>query len=139
MSIQYVVAFMAAHLRPPIRSARHGAVDKDSCSLIFAQDIPPVPTSQEFIDIALSRTQRRLPTQIRSGFQISRIRAFYTRKVKVRSQFHATEGASDKSRAVYPGDHFREIGRDSAELSHLERHVRISQSPRGYRAHDLER
>lgn len=30
----------------------------------------------------LSRTQRRLPTQIRSGFQISRIRNFYTRKVK---------------------------------------------------------
>ncbi|KAH8889769.1 P-loop containing nucleoside triphosphate hydrolase protein [Thozetella sp. PMI_491] len=46
------------------------------------KDIAPVPTSQEFIDIALSRTQRRLPTQIRSGFKISRIRAFYTRKVK---------------------------------------------------------
>ncbi|AEO67004.1 uncharacterized protein THITE_66333 [Thermothielavioides terrestris NRRL 8126] len=40
------------------------------------KDIPPVPTAQEFIDIVLSRTQRRLPTQI------SRIRAFYTRKVK---------------------------------------------------------
>ncbi|CAI4210539.1 unnamed protein product [Parascedosporium putredinis] len=46
------------------------------------KDIPPVPTAQEFIDITLSRTQRRLPTQIRAGFQISRIRAFYTRKVK---------------------------------------------------------
>ncbi|KAK3390488.1 P-loop containing nucleoside triphosphate hydrolase protein [Podospora didyma] len=46
------------------------------------KDIPPVPTSQEFIDIVLSRTQRRLPTQIRAGFKISRIRAFYTRKVK---------------------------------------------------------
>lgn len=46
------------------------------------KDIQPVPTSQEFLDIVLSRTQRRLPTQIRSGFQISRIRAFYTRKVK---------------------------------------------------------
>jgi nucleolar GTP-binding protein len=41
-----------------------------------------VPTSQEFLDIVLSRTQRRLPTQIRAGFKISRIRAFYTRKVK---------------------------------------------------------
>ncbi|EAQ88195.1 hypothetical protein CHGG_04814 [Chaetomium globosum CBS 148.51] len=40
------------------------------------KDIAPVPTAQEFIDIILSRTQRRLPTQI------SRIRAFYTRKVK---------------------------------------------------------
>ena len=41
-----------------------------------------MPTSQEFLDIVLSRTQRRLPTQIRAGFKISRIRAFYTRKVK---------------------------------------------------------
>ncbi|RYP66328.1 hypothetical protein DL771_007834 [Monosporascus sp. 5C6A] len=46
------------------------------------KDIPPVPTSQEFLDIVLSRTQRRLPTQIRAGFKISRIRGFYTRKVK---------------------------------------------------------
>lgn len=46
------------------------------------QEIPPVPTSQEFLDVVLSRTQRRLPTQIRAGFQISRIRGFYTRKVK---------------------------------------------------------
>ncbi|KAK5653845.1 hypothetical protein OQA88_7769 [Cercophora sp. LCS_1] len=46
------------------------------------KDIEPVPTAQEFIDIVLSRTQRRLPTQIRAGFKISRIRAFYTRKVK---------------------------------------------------------
>lgn len=46
------------------------------------KDIAPVPTSQEFLDIVLSRTQRRLPTQIRSGFQITRIRAFYMRKGK---------------------------------------------------------
>jgi GTP1/Obg family GTP-binding protein len=39
------------------------------------KDIQPVPTSQEFLDIVLSRTQRRLPTQIRAGFQISRIRS----------------------------------------------------------------
>lgn len=41
-----------------------------------------MPTHTEFLDIVLSRTQRRLPTQIRAGFKISRIRAFYTRKVK---------------------------------------------------------
>ena len=46
------------------------------------KEIAPVPSSQEFLDIVLSRTQRRLPTQIRAGFKISRIRAFYTRKVK---------------------------------------------------------
>jgi nucleolar GTP-binding protein len=39
------------------------------------KDIQPVPSSQEFLDIVLSRTQRRLPTQIRAGFQISRIRS----------------------------------------------------------------
>ncbi|RAR06201.1 nucleolar GTP-binding protein 1 [Stemphylium lycopersici] len=50
------------------------------------KDIPAVPTSQEFLDIVLSRTQRRLPTQIRAGFKISRIRAFYTRKVKYTSE-----------------------------------------------------
>jgi len=50
------------------------------------KNIAPVPTSQEFLDIVLSRTQRRLPTQIRAGFKISRIRAFYTRKVKYTSE-----------------------------------------------------
>ena len=39
-----------------------------------AVQIQPVPSSQEFLDIVLSRTQRRLPTQIRAGFKISRIR-----------------------------------------------------------------
>lgn len=38
------------------------------------KDIAPVPSSSEFIDIVLSRTQRRLPTLIRPGFKISRIR-----------------------------------------------------------------
>lgn len=41
------------------------------------KDIAPVPTSQEFLDIVLSRTQRRLPTQIRAGFKISRIRGMF--------------------------------------------------------------
>lgn len=44
------------------------------------KDIPPVPTSQEFLDIVLSRTQRRLPTQIRAGFKISRIRGGFPLK-----------------------------------------------------------
>lgn len=53
------------------------------------KSIAPVPTSQEFLDIVLSRTQRKLPTQIRAGFQISRIRAFYLRKVKFTEQTFA--------------------------------------------------
>ncbi|KAF2877382.1 P-loop containing nucleoside triphosphate hydrolase protein [Massariosphaeria phaeospora] len=62
------------------------------------KDIPVVPTSQEFLDIVLSRTQRRLPTQIRAGFQISRIRAFYTRKVK-----YTCETFSDRLSATIAG------------------------------------
>ncbi|GAA5884841.1 hypothetical protein JCM6882_007117 [Rhodosporidiobolus microsporus] len=44
--------------------------------------IAPVPTAQEFLDVILSKTQRKTPTVIRSGFKISRIRGFYMRKVK---------------------------------------------------------
>lgn len=62
------------------------------------KDIAPVPTSQEFLDIVLSRTQRRLPTQIRAGFKISRIRAFYIRKVK-----YTAETFSEKLSAILEG------------------------------------
>jgi len=62
------------------------------------KEIAPVPTSQEFLDIVLSRTQRRLPTQIRSGFKISRIRAFYTRKVKF-----TQETFTEKLQAILEG------------------------------------
>ncbi|KAL2012497.1 hypothetical protein VTN00DRAFT_22 [Thermoascus crustaceus] len=62
------------------------------------KDIAPVPTSQEFLDIVLSRTQRQLPTQIRAGFKISRIRAFYTRKVK-----YTQETFCEKFQAILDG------------------------------------
>lgn len=41
-----------------------------------------VPTAKEFIDIVLSKTQRKTPTVVHKGWQISRIRSFYMRKVK---------------------------------------------------------
>ncbi|KAJ5925154.1 Nucleolar GTP-binding protein 1 [Penicillium verhagenii] len=62
------------------------------------KDIAPVPTHQEFLDIVLSRTQRQLPTQIRAGFKISRIRGFYTRKVK-----YTSETFGDKFQAILDG------------------------------------
>ncbi|KAI5868654.1 nucleolar GTP-binding protein [Durotheca rogersii] len=87
------------------------------------KDIPPVPTSQEFLDIVLSRTQRRLPTQIRSGFKISRIRGFYTRKVKYTQETFSEKFAlilesfprlqdihpfhKDLLNTLYDADHFR--------------------------------
>ena len=46
------------------------------------RNIEPVPSGTDLLDIILSRTQRRLPTVIRPGFKISRIRSFYARKVK---------------------------------------------------------
>ncbi|CAM9943993.1 unnamed protein product [Laminaria digitata] len=41
-----------------------------------------VPPADDFIDIILTRTQRKTPTVIHPGYKISRIRSFYMRKVK---------------------------------------------------------
>jgi len=38
------------------------------------------------VDIILTRTQRRTPTVIHPGYAISRIRAFYMRKIKFTQQ-----------------------------------------------------
>ena len=44
--------------------------------------IPPVPSAKDFIDVVLSRTQRKTPTVIHPGYAINRIRSFYMRKVR---------------------------------------------------------
>ena len=44
--------------------------------------ISVVPTSNDFTDIVLSKTQRKTPTVVHRHFKIGRIRAFYMRKVK---------------------------------------------------------
>ena len=59
------------------------------------KNIEPVPTGTDFLDIVLSRTQRRLPTVIRPGFKISRIRSFYARKVK-----YTQESFTEKLEAI---------------------------------------
>lgn len=46
----------------------------------------PVPTASEFIDIVLTRTQRRTPTVIHPGYKITRIRSFYMRKIRFTQQ-----------------------------------------------------
>eukprot|EP00924_Labyrinthula_sp_SR-Ha-C_P007134 snap_masked-scaffold_8-processed-gene-10.24-mRNA-1 protein AED:0.07 eAED:0.07 QI:0/-1/0/1/-1/1/1/0/606 len=46
------------------------------------KQIKPVPSSNDFIDIVLSKTQRKTPTVVHPGYKISRIRSFYMRKVK---------------------------------------------------------
>lgn len=51
--------------------------------------ITVVPSAKDFIDIILSKTQRKTPTVIHRHFKISRIRRFYMRKVKFTQQnFH---------------------------------------------------
>lgn len=44
--------------------------------------IQTVPPLGDFLDIVLSRTQRKTPTVVHKGYAISRIRNFYMRKVK---------------------------------------------------------
>eukprot|EP01132_Coremiostelium_polycephalum_P007878 gene7878-9697_t len=48
--------------------------------------IEVVPTSKDFVDIVLSKTQRKTPTEIHKQYPISRIRSFYMRKVKFTQQ-----------------------------------------------------
>jgi GTP1/Obg family GTP-binding protein len=50
------------------------------------KSIVMVPTGKEFIDVILSKTQRKTPTVVHAGYKISRIRAFYMRKVKFTQQ-----------------------------------------------------
>jgi len=48
--------------------------------------ITVVPTGKDFVDIVLSKTQRKTPTVVHPGYAISRIRQFYMRKVKFTQQ-----------------------------------------------------
>ncbi|CAK9825700.1 Nucleolar GTP-binding protein 1 [Anthophora retusa] len=51
--------------------------------------IAVVPAAKDFIDIILSKTQRKTPTVVHKNYKITRIRAFYVRKVKFTQQnFH---------------------------------------------------
>ena len=51
--------------------------------------ITVVPSGKEMIDIVRSRTQRQTPTVVHKGYEISRLRKFYRRKVKYTEQnFH---------------------------------------------------
>jgi hypothetical protein len=51
--------------------------------------IQPVPKNSDFIDIVLTRTQRKTPTVVHSSWKITRIREFYMRKVRFTQQtFH---------------------------------------------------
>jgi len=54
------------------------------------KELPVVPTATEFVDIVLSKTQRKTPTIIHARKQMSLIRHFYMRKVKyTQAEFNA--------------------------------------------------
>ncbi|XP_031641111.1 nucleolar GTP-binding protein 1 [Contarinia nasturtii] len=58
-------------------------------SLYNFKKLMVVPPAKDFIDIILSKTQRKTPTVVHKGYKISRIRSFYMRKVKFTQQnFH---------------------------------------------------
>lgn len=48
--------------------------------------ITVVPTGKDFVDVILSKTQRKTPTVVHKQYAIGRIRQFYTRKVKYTQQ-----------------------------------------------------
>lgn len=51
--------------------------------------ITVVPAAKDFIDLTLSKTQRKTPTVVHKQYKISRIRQFYGRKIKFTQQnFH---------------------------------------------------
>lgn len=46
--------------------------------------IKMVPSNKDFIDIVLSKTQRQTPTVVHNGWNISRIRSFYSKSTVVK-------------------------------------------------------
>lgn len=60
--------------------------------------IQKIPEASDLIDITLSKTQRKTPTQISAGFKIQRIRKFYMRKVKFMQ-----ESVNEKLSAIVDG------------------------------------
>ena len=84
------------------------------------QAVPPLAS---FLDIVLSRTQRKTPTVVHKGYAITRIRAFYMKKVKyTRETFDEKIGEiladfprledihpfySDLANVLYDKDHYK--------------------------------
>ncbi|CAI5758245.1 unnamed protein product [Candida verbasci] len=89
------------------------------------KDIPPVPTSNDMLDIILNRTQRKTPTVIRPGFKITRIRAFYMRKVKF-----TAEGFTEKFTELLSGfpnvNDVHPFHRDLMDTLYEKNHYKVS-------------
>ena len=71
----------ARALRPRRRALAAARLTRVHARRSFKK-IEAVPTAQQFIDVVLSKTQRKTPTVVHPGYNIVRIRQFYMRKVK---------------------------------------------------------
>ncbi|GCF01232.1 nucleolar GTP-binding protein 1 [Zygosaccharomyces mellis] len=89
------------------------------------KNIPPIATSDDLLDIVLNRTQRKTPTVIRPGFKITRIRAFYMRKVK-----YTGDGFVEKFEDVLKGfpniNDVHPFHRDLMDTLYEKNHYKIS-------------
>lgn len=89
------------------------------------KDIPTVPTANDMLDIVLNRTQRKTPTVIRAGFKITRIRAFYMRKVKF-----TAEGFAEKLTDMLSGfpniNDVHPFHRDLMDTLYEKNHYKVS-------------
>lgn len=89
------------------------------------KDIPTVPNANDMLDVVLNRTQRKTPTVIRAGFKISRIRAFYMRKVKF-----TAEGFEEKFDDLISGfpkiDDIHPFHRDLMDTLYEKNHYKVS-------------
>jgi len=58
-------------------------------SLYNFKNITTVPNAVDFIDVTLSKTQRKTPTIVHPSYNVARIRDFYLRKIKhTQTNFH---------------------------------------------------
>ena len=72
-----------------MRSASRPAPPRAKMSHYNFKKVTVVPAAKDFLDIVLSKTQRKTPTVVHKHYKISRIRQFYTRKIKFAQQtFH---------------------------------------------------
>lgn len=129
--------------------------------MVNFKSINKVPSNLELIDIALNKTQRKTPTVIHPSYQISRIRAFYTRKITysckeftdrleiITTQFPRLENIhpfySNLLNILYDRDHYKmALGHVSSTRGAIERiakeYVRLVKYAESlYRAKQLKR
>ena len=82
--------------------------------------IQVVPSGDDFLDIVLSRTQRKTPTVVHKGYAISRIRSFYMRKVK-----YTQETFDEKLSQIVNDFPKLEVSSFSSERNFLGQHIFI--------------